>query len=125
MTGRLADVARKVGVSEATVSRVLNEKPGVSDATRARILTALDVLGYERPSKLRGELHEGHRPQGRILPRSDEIDIGLLRLLVILLRLVFLGDLDERRIARVEQLAAEKLHMVLPVNKQAFILRLK
>jgi DNA-binding LacI/PurR family transcriptional regulator len=55
MTRRLADVARKVGVSEATVSRVLNEKPGVSDATRERVLTALDVLGYERPSKLRGE----------------------------------------------------------------------
>jgi DNA-binding LacI/PurR family transcriptional regulator len=55
MTRRLADVARKVGVSEATVSRVLNEKPGVSEATRQRILTALDVLGYERPTKLRGE----------------------------------------------------------------------
>jgi len=55
MTRRLADVARKVGVSEATVSRVLNDKPGVSDATREKILTALDVLGYERPSKLRGE----------------------------------------------------------------------
>jgi DNA-binding LacI/PurR family transcriptional regulator len=55
MTRRLADVARKVGVSEATVSRVLNEKPGVSEATRERILTALDVLGYERPTKLRGE----------------------------------------------------------------------
>lgn len=27
--------------------------------------------------------------------------------------------------ARVEQLAAEKLHMVLPANKQAFILRLQ
>src|SRR6478609_10867412 len=54
MTRRLADVAKKVGVSEATVSRVLNEKPGVSEATRNRILTALDVLGYERPSKLRG-----------------------------------------------------------------------
>ena len=55
MTRRLADVAKKVGVSEATVSRVLNEKPGVSEATRQRILTALDVLGYERPTKLRGE----------------------------------------------------------------------
>jgi len=55
MTRRLADVAKKVGVSEATVSRVLNEKPGVSEATRNRILTALDVLGYERPTKLRGE----------------------------------------------------------------------
>jgi len=55
MSQRLAEVARKVGVSEATVSRVLNEKPGVSDATRQSVLTALDVLGYERPSKLRGE----------------------------------------------------------------------
>ena len=55
MTRRLAEVAQKVGVSEATVSRVLNEKPGVSEATRQAVLTALDVLGYERPTKLRGE----------------------------------------------------------------------
>jgi len=55
MANRLADVARKVGVSEATVSRVLNEKPGVSESTRQAVLTALDVLGYERPTKLRGE----------------------------------------------------------------------
>lgn len=55
MTRRLAEVARKVGVSEATVSRVLNGKPGVSEATRQAVLTALDVLGYERPTKLRGE----------------------------------------------------------------------
>jgi DNA-binding LacI/PurR family transcriptional regulator len=52
---RLADVAKKVGVSEATVSRVLNGKPGVSESTREAVLTALDVLGYERPSQLRGE----------------------------------------------------------------------
>ncbi|MFG2823204.1 LacI family DNA-binding transcriptional regulator [Kitasatospora sp. NPDC048365] len=55
MTRRLAEVAKKVGVSEATVSRVLNEKPGVSESTRAAVLTALDVLGYERPTQLRGE----------------------------------------------------------------------
>lgn len=55
MAKRLAEVARTVGVSEATVSRVLNEKPGVGEATRQAVLTALDVLGYERPTKLRGE----------------------------------------------------------------------
>ena len=54
-TRRLAEVAKKVGVSEATVSRVLNGKAGVSDATREAVLTALDVLGYERPTQLRGE----------------------------------------------------------------------
>ncbi len=48
-------MAKKAGVSEATVSRVLNGKPGVAEGTRAAILTALDVLGYERPTQLRGE----------------------------------------------------------------------
>lgn len=42
-------------MSEATVSRVLNGRPGVSARTREAVLTALDVLGYERPSSLRGE----------------------------------------------------------------------
>ena len=55
MTKRLAEVAKKAGVSEATVSRVLNGRNGVSESTRASVLTALDVLGYERPTKLRGE----------------------------------------------------------------------
>lgn len=50
---RLADIARQAGVSEATVSRVLNDKPGVSTDTRQAVLTALDVLGYERPERLR------------------------------------------------------------------------
>jgi DNA-binding LacI/PurR family transcriptional regulator len=49
----LSDIAKQAGVSEATVSRVLNGKPGVSDATRATVLTALDVIGYERPTHLR------------------------------------------------------------------------
>jgi LacI family repressor for deo operon, udp, cdd, tsx, nupC, and nupG len=55
MASRLAEVAAYAKVSEATVSRVLNGKPGVSGATRTAVLTALDVLGYERPTQLRGE----------------------------------------------------------------------
>jgi DNA-binding LacI/PurR family transcriptional regulator len=52
-------------VSQATVSRVLNDRPGISPATRAAVLTALDVLGYERPAKMRGD-----RPRlvGLVLP---------------------------------------------------------
>jgi len=53
MRTRLADIAQQAGVSEATVSRVLNDKPGVSPETRQAVLTALDVLGYERPARLR------------------------------------------------------------------------
>jgi LacI family transcriptional regulator, repressor for deo operon, udp, cdd, tsx, nupC, and nupG len=55
MARRLAEVAKYAGVSEATVSRVLNQKPGVAKATQDLVLTALDVLGYERPTQLRGE----------------------------------------------------------------------
>src|ERR1700747_455392 len=55
MARRLAEVAKYAGVSEATVSRVLNQKPGVAKATQEVVLTALDVLGYERPTQLRGE----------------------------------------------------------------------
>ncbi|MHB1066979.1 MAG: LacI family DNA-binding transcriptional regulator [Candidatus Nanopelagicales bacterium] len=51
---RLSDIAEQAGVSEATVSRVLNDRPGVSSTTRQAVLTALDVLGYERPLRLRG-----------------------------------------------------------------------
>lgn len=52
-TARLSDIAAQAGVSEATVSRVLNGKAGVSAATRQTVLAALDVLGYERPTRLR------------------------------------------------------------------------
>jgi LacI family transcriptional regulator, repressor for deo operon, udp, cdd, tsx, nupC, and nupG len=55
MRRRLAEVAQYAGVSEATVSRVLNQKPGVAKATQELVLTALDVLGYERPTQLRGQ----------------------------------------------------------------------
>lgn len=51
----LADIAEMAGVSEATVSRVLNDRPGASIVTRRAVLTALDVLGYERPVRLRGK----------------------------------------------------------------------
>ena len=68
MAQRLGDVARKAGVSEATVSRVLNGRPGVSESTRAAVLTALDVLGYERPTQLRGDRA---RLVGLVLPELE------------------------------------------------------
>jgi len=65
VTRRLVDVAKHAGVSEATVSRVLNSRSGISDSTRATVLATLDVVGYERPVKLRG-----HRSRlvGLVLP---------------------------------------------------------
>ena len=53
MRARLSDLARQAQVSEATVSRVLNDKPGVAPETREAVLAALDALGFERPARLR------------------------------------------------------------------------
>ncbi|WNV86122.1 LacI family DNA-binding transcriptional regulator [Umezawaea sp. Da 62-37] len=53
MTARLSDIATQAGVSEATVSRVVNGKAGVSPSTRQAVVAAMDILGYERPPRLR------------------------------------------------------------------------
>ncbi len=43
---RLEDIAKSLGVSKMTVSRVLRGGAGFSDATRARVLTEVDRVGY-------------------------------------------------------------------------------
>src|SRR5690348_1636712 len=48
---RLRDVARRAGVSPATVSRVLNSAPSVRADYRERVLAAIGELGY-RPNRL-------------------------------------------------------------------------
>ncbi|MEV6807951.1 LacI family DNA-binding transcriptional regulator [Streptomyces sp. NPDC017248] len=68
MTIRLADIAAQAGVSEATVSRVLNGKPSVASHTRQSVLAALDVLGYERPLRLR------QRSEGLVGLITPELD---------------------------------------------------
>jgi DNA-binding LacI/PurR family transcriptional regulator len=48
---RIGDVARRAGVSPATVSRVLNGSARVTDARREKVERAIDQLGF-RPSSL-------------------------------------------------------------------------
>ncbi|MFF1922149.1 LacI family DNA-binding transcriptional regulator [Streptomyces sp. NPDC058221] len=50
---RLSQVAEFAGVSEATVSRVLNGSQDVASTTRDAVLSALDVCGIERPLRYR------------------------------------------------------------------------
>jgi LacI family transcriptional regulator len=44
----MEDIARRTGVSLATVSLVLRDKPGINDETRRRVLGAARELGYRR-----------------------------------------------------------------------------
>ena len=45
---KLADVARRVGVSTGTVSSVLNHPEAVKESTRIKVETAIEELGYVR-----------------------------------------------------------------------------
>ncbi len=56
---QIKDVARRAGVSSATVSRVLNSGNGVSEERRARVLRAVDELGYQ-PNRVARNLRRKH-----------------------------------------------------------------
>ncbi|MCG8372224.1 MAG: LacI family transcriptional regulator [Balneolales bacterium] len=46
MASTIYDIAKKAGVSIATVSRVFNESNNVSEATRKRVLEVAEAVGY-------------------------------------------------------------------------------
>ena len=56
----MSDVARECGVSQATVSLVLNGVAGVrvADQTRLRVIEAAERLGYRRSSRVRADARD-------------------------------------------------------------------
>lgn len=54
-TVKLADIAKRVGVSTVTVSKALSGQKGVSEDVRARIRALAEELGYRQPSVARRE----------------------------------------------------------------------
>jgi DNA-binding LacI/PurR family transcriptional regulator len=58
MAVSMSDVARHAGVSQRTVSNVVNNYVHVSPATRARVQASLDALGY-RPNTAARRLRTG------------------------------------------------------------------
>ena len=53
MSVTLKEIAQETGVSPATVSKVINNRPGVSEEVRARLLAVLEEKGYWKREALR------------------------------------------------------------------------
>ncbi len=47
---KVKEIAKLLGLSPATVSLVINNRPGISEATRDRVKRALEEYGFEAPS---------------------------------------------------------------------------
>ncbi|WP_037578932.1 LacI family DNA-binding transcriptional regulator [Phaeacidiphilus oryzae] len=68
----IADVAQRAGVSRATVSFALNDRPGIAEETKARVLAAAGELGWT-PSRQGRALSLGKAGAfGLVLAREPE-----------------------------------------------------
>ena len=78
----VSDVAKKAGVSVATVDRVLNRRAPVKGETARRVLDAAQALGFHASALLQKRLAERqlHRPLGILLQRKTETIYHTLRL---------------------------------------------
>ncbi len=64
----LKDVAKEVGVSYATVSRVLNNHPDVSEITKKKVLRKVKEMGYKPNALARGLVKNETNTIGLIIP---------------------------------------------------------
>ncbi len=64
----IQDIADRAGVSNQTVSRVLNGKPDVAESTRQRIEQIIDELSYVPSTAARTLRHQGTKTIGLIVP---------------------------------------------------------
>ena len=71
MTVRMKDIARDLGLSVVTVSKVLRDHPDIGEETRKRVLQRVKELDYE-PNILARSLVTGRSYLiGLIVPGSD------------------------------------------------------
>jgi DNA-binding LacI/PurR family transcriptional regulator len=66
---KIADVARRAGVSTATVSRVLNQTAKVNDETAARVRQAINDLGYVPQAAARNLASHKTNTIGLLIPQ--------------------------------------------------------
>jgi DNA-binding LacI/PurR family transcriptional regulator len=68
VTVTMLDVARRSGVSVATVSNVLHQTAPVADSTRRRVLDAIEELGYRQNEVARSLKRRATRTLGVVIP---------------------------------------------------------
>jgi LacI family transcriptional regulator, galactose operon repressor len=121
MPANITDVARRAGVSTATVSRVLNRNYPVSDAVRERVLEAVRDLGYVANAHARALLTSTSGTVGVILhdvsdPYFAEIVRGIQEVAAHENRLVVIcNSLREpaREIKYIEMLRAHRVDAII------------
>ncbi len=74
----LLDVARKAGVSTATVSRALRGGASTSDSTRTRVVAVAQQLGYSPPRRPKRRTAAPHEAQGLVLAELAEASFSEL-----------------------------------------------
>lgn len=72
----IRDVAKAAGVSVATVSRILNDKPDVADRTKLRVLQVIDELGYMPHSQARSLAKGRTKTVALLFPLETEVRVG-------------------------------------------------
>lgn len=71
MPTRIGDIARRLGVSAASVSRALNDRPGVSEDLRQRILAAAQELDFAPNMAARGLATQRTQTVGLVLGKKE------------------------------------------------------
>ncbi|NOY08514.1 MAG: LacI family transcriptional regulator [Spirochaetes bacterium] len=80
MKPTISDVAKKAGVSIATVSRILNRLPGYTEETRKAVLNVIREIGYKPNAIARGLVKKHTYTMGVLLPNiSSRLASALLK----------------------------------------------
>ncbi|MGF1724215.1 substrate-binding domain-containing protein [Photobacterium nomapromontoriensis] len=72
------EVAKAAGVSNATVSRVINQSPSVLPETVAKVEAVMQEMGYKVKGNRRLTINQGHDTIGLIVSRFNSPFYGLL-----------------------------------------------
>lgn len=87
------DLAKKLGVSPATISLVLNNKPGISDSLRKSLLEKIQQLGHEE--MLCQSCREGEAPGAKPAPATKQKEGSGCKVIAYLVYSHFKQDMND------------------------------